>query len=59
VRVTIEDIVTAQDKAAVRLRWHGLNPSGRIVIRETLDLLRFVEGRLVEHWGAELFRRES
>ncbi len=59
VRVTIEDIVAAQEKAAVRLRWRGINPSGRTVIRETLDLLRFVEGRLVEHWGAELFRRES
>jgi predicted ester cyclase len=59
VRVTIEDIVAAQDKAAVRLRWHGIDPSGRTVTRETLDLLRFVESRLVEHWGAQLFRRES
>ena len=59
VRVTIEDIVAAEDKAAVRLRWHGLNPSGGMVIRETLDLLRFAEGRLVEHWGAEIFRHES
>jgi predicted ester cyclase len=59
VRVTIQDIVAAKDKAAVRLRWRGVNPSGRTVTRETLDLLRFVEGRLVEHWGAQLFRRES
>ena len=59
VRVTIEDIVAAEDKAAVRLRWHGINPSGGTVIRETLDLLRFAEGRLVEHWGAEIFRHES
>jgi len=49
IRVTIEDIVTAQDKVAVRLRWHEIDPSGRTVTRETLDLLRFVEGRLVEH----------
>jgi ketosteroid isomerase-like protein len=58
VRVTIEDIVAAGDKAALRLRWHGVNRAGRMVTRETLDLLRFVDGRLVEHWGAELFRRE-
>jgi ketosteroid isomerase-like protein len=59
VRVTIEDIVAAEDKAALRLGWHGINRAGRTVIRETLDLLRFADGRLIEHWGAELFRRES
>jgi predicted SnoaL-like aldol condensation-catalyzing enzyme len=56
--VTIEDVVAAGDKAALRLRWHGTNRAGRTVTRETLDLLRFEEGRLIEHWGAELFRRE-
>jgi hypothetical protein len=54
VRVTIEDIVAAGDTAALRLRWHGRNPTGQTVTRETLELLRFVDGRLVEHWGAEL-----
>jgi ketosteroid isomerase-like protein len=58
VRVTIEDIVAAEDKAALRLRWHGINRAGRTVTRETLDLLRFADGRLIEHWGAELFRHE-
>ena len=59
VRITIEDIVAAEDKAALRLRWRGINRAGRTVTRETLDLLRFADGRLIEHWGAELFRRES
>ena len=58
VRITIEDLVAAEDKAALRLRWHGINRAGRTVTRETLDLLRFADGRLIEHWGAELFRRE-
>lgn len=58
VRVTIEDIVAAKDKAALRLGWHGINRAGRTVTRETLDVLRFADGRLIEHWGAELFRRE-
>ena len=58
VRVTLEDIVAAEDKAALRLGWHGINRAGRTVTRETLDLLRFADGRLIEHWGAELFRRE-
>jgi ketosteroid isomerase-like protein len=59
VRVTVEDIVAAEDKAALRLRWHGINRVGRTVTRETLVLLRFADGRLIEHWGAELFRSES
>jgi predicted SnoaL-like aldol condensation-catalyzing enzyme len=54
VRVSVEDIVAERDMAAVRLRWHGADASGEQVIRETLDLLRFVDGRLAEHWGAEL-----
>ena len=59
VRIRIEDIVAAEDKAALRLGWHGINRAGRTVTRETLDLLRFDDGRLIEHWGAQLFRRES
>jgi ketosteroid isomerase-like protein len=54
VRVTIEDVVAAEDKVALRLRWHGINRAGRTVTRETLELLRFEDGRLIEHWGAEL-----
>jgi predicted SnoaL-like aldol condensation-catalyzing enzyme len=58
VRVTIEDLVAAGDKAAVRVHWEAADDSGRRTSRETLDLLRFSEGRLVEHWGAEIGRRE-
>jgi predicted SnoaL-like aldol condensation-catalyzing enzyme len=54
VRVTIENIVAAEDKAALWLRWHATDRAGRTVTRETLDLLRFEDGRLIEHWGAEL-----
>jgi predicted SnoaL-like aldol condensation-catalyzing enzyme len=58
VRIRIEDIVAAEDKAALRLGWHEITRAGRTVTRETLDLLRFADGHLIEHWGAELFRRE-
>lgn len=58
VHVRIEDIVATNDKAAVRLHWSGTDASGGSVTRETLDLLRFVDGRLAEHWGAELSRNE-
>ena len=30
VRVTIENIVAAEDKAALRLRWHGTDRAGRL-----------------------------
>jgi hypothetical protein len=59
VRIRIEGLVAAEDKAALRPGWHGINRAGRTVTRETLDLLRFADGRLIEHRGAELFRRES
>jgi predicted SnoaL-like aldol condensation-catalyzing enzyme len=59
VQVSIEDLVAGDDKAAVRLRWVAVDDSGRRVIRETLDLLRFSDDRLVEHWGAQIAGRES
>ncbi len=59
VRVTVEDVVAAGDRAAVRLRWDALDDAGRTVTRETLDLLRFVDGRLAEHWGAQIDRDEG
>jgi predicted ester cyclase len=59
VRITIESVVAAEDHAAVLLRWSGIDPEGRAFTRETLELLRFTNGRLAEHWGAELFYRRS
>jgi hypothetical protein len=59
VHVTVEDLVADEEKAAVRLRWHGVNQAGVVVTRETLDMLRFANGRLVEHWGSQLFRHEA
>jgi predicted SnoaL-like aldol condensation-catalyzing enzyme len=58
VQVTIEDLVADGDKAAVRLRWEAVDAAGRKATRETLDLLRFVDGRLAEHWGAQIYADE-
>jgi predicted ester cyclase len=55
VQVTVEDLVADEEKAAVRLRWSGVNQAGVVVTRETLDMLRFANGRLIEHWGSQLF----
>jgi predicted SnoaL-like aldol condensation-catalyzing enzyme len=54
VQVTIEDLVADGEKAAVRLRWEAVDEAGRRATRQTLDLLRFVDGRLAEHWGAQI-----
>jgi hypothetical protein len=59
VHVTVEDLVADEERAAVRLRWYGVDQAGVVVTRETLDMLRFANGRLVEHWGAQLFRQEA
>lgn len=59
VHVTVEDLVADEERAAVRLRWYGVNQAGGVVTRETLDMLRFADGRLVEHWGSQLFRQEE
>jgi SnoaL-like polyketide cyclase len=59
VHVTVEDLVADEERAAVRLRWYGVNQAGVVVTRETLDMLRFANGRLVEHWGSQLFRQEQ
>ena len=59
VHVTVEDLVADEERAAVRLRWYGVNRAGVVVTRETLDMLRFANGRLVEHWGSQLFQQEE
>ena len=59
VAVTIEDAIVEGDRAAVRLRWRQTLCSGEEVRRETIDLLRIADGRVVEHWGAESGREAS
>jgi predicted SnoaL-like aldol condensation-catalyzing enzyme len=54
VHVTVEELVADEERAAVRLRWYGVDQAGVVVTRETLDMLRFANGRLVEHWGSQL-----
>ena len=56
-RVSVEDVITAEDRVVVRLRWRGLralDPSGHLrqeAERETIEILRFANGKAVEHWG--------
>lgn len=58
-RVTIEDLITTDTAVAGRLVWHSVTSDGRSVRRETIEILHFKGGLIVEHWGAESWRRES
>ncbi len=49
--VTIEDLIAADDRAAARLRWRCTRPSGEVVERETLEIVRISDGKALEHWG--------
>ncbi len=58
-RVTIEDIIAEGDRVVLRLQWHSTLPAGKKIARETIDILRFVNGKAVEHWGAEAWTTEN
>jgi len=57
--VTIKDVIADGDKLAARLRWHSVDDHGRTVDRETIDILRFLDGLVIEHWGAESWSTNS
>lgn len=51
-QVSIEDLFGVRHRAVARIRWRGRRRDGEDVDRETIDIVRVVEGRAVEHWGA-------
>jgi len=62
--VLVQDTVAEADKVVLRLRWRGTAPRStaeqpELVERETVDILRFVSGKAVEHWGARLGSAEG
>jgi len=58
-RLDIEDVAAAEDKVWVRLRGHGTDtggvagrpPSGKRIEVDVIDIVRFRDGKIVEHWG--------
>jgi predicted ester cyclase len=58
VTVTIEDLIGEADKVVGRLQWDLIDLTGKAIRRETIDILRLVNGQVVEHWGAEAWRIE-
>jgi len=57
--VAIKDRISEKDKVAARLRWHIIDLAGKEIHRETIEILHFVDGQAVEHWGAEAWRTET
>ena len=58
-RLDIEEVVATEDTVWVRARGYGTDtagvarrpPSGRSIAVDVIDIARFREGRIVEHWG--------
>lgn len=59
--VTIEDMIAEGDKVVVRMTIRGTHtgtgdfmgfvPRGKKIEIETIDIIRFADGKMVEHWG--------
>jgi predicted SnoaL-like aldol condensation-catalyzing enzyme len=58
-KVTIADLISEKDKVVGRLGWHIIDLIGKEINRETIDILRFDNGQVVEHWGTEAWRTEK
>ena len=58
-QVTVEDMVADGDKVAVRTtargthmgEFMGVSPTGKQITISGMDITRFAEGKIVEHWG--------
>jgi predicted ester cyclase len=51
--VSVVDLIEGADRAAARIVWDGVRSSGERARRETIDIVRVVEGRAIEHWGGQ------
>jgi predicted SnoaL-like aldol condensation-catalyzing enzyme len=57
--MTVEDVVVDGDKIWGRMRARGTNlgpimgrpPTGKVMDITVIDICRFADGKLVEHWG--------
>ena len=58
-KITIDEVVVSGDKVWARQRGGGTNlgrfaghpPTGKTAYIEVFDVVRFEDGKLVEHWG--------
>jgi hypothetical protein len=57
--VWAEDLLSDGDRAVARIRWRGVLPTGIVVDRETIDIVRVADGLAAEHWGCRVWSRQS
>jgi predicted SnoaL-like aldol condensation-catalyzing enzyme len=57
--VTIKDLIAEENTVVARLHWNSVDTKGKKIDRETIDILRFADGKAVEHWGAEAWSSEN
>jgi steroid delta-isomerase-like uncharacterized protein len=58
-RLTIDDLIAQGEKVVFRLTVHGTHqgtfmgipPTGKNVSISAIDIVRFVDDQIVEHWG--------
>ena len=51
IELAIEDIVEHADKVWMRMRGRGTHVLGRRVEVDVIDICRFEDGLMIEHWG--------
>lgn len=54
-----EALMTEGDQVTARLHWQGVLPTGVTIDRETMEVIRVAEGLAVEHWGQQVWSRET
>ena len=58
-RVTIEDLIAEGDKVVARVtirathtgEFMGIPPTGKHIETDVIDILRFADGKVIEHWA--------
>ena len=58
-KATVDDVIAEGDKVVVRSTWSGTHkgefmgipPTGKRVSFGVIDIVRYADGKMVEHWG--------
>ena len=52
--IDVSELKAQGDTISARFRWRGLRGSEQVADRETVEVLRIADGRVVEHWGTRI-----
>jgi predicted SnoaL-like aldol condensation-catalyzing enzyme len=57
--VEVKDSLAEGNAVAGRLYWRSVDSFGKLIERETLEIIRLDNGKVIEHWGAKAWTKES